>query len=48
LISLIKEIRILALGLYSKLDDWIIYGIKGENDLVYQSVIYNNFKLKIK
>lgn len=39
-ISKLKELRILACGLYSKLDDWIINGIKFENQEIYN---YLNF-----
>lgn len=34
-ISRLKEIRVLANGLFSKLDDWIINGIKLENQEIY-------------
>jgi hypothetical protein len=34
-----KELRLLAAGLYSKMDDWIINGIKFENQQVYSVVI---------
>ena len=39
-VSKLKEMRILAAGLYSKLDDWIINGIKFENQEIYN---YLNF-----
>lgn len=34
-ISRVKELRALGHCLYNKLDDWIIFGIKRENDVVY-------------
>jgi len=37
-ISRIKELRNMAKALYNKLDDWIIYGIKAENDAIYEQV----------
>ena len=39
-ISKLKELRVLACGLYSKFDDWIINGIKFENQEIYN---YLNF-----
>lgn len=39
-ISRLKELRVFAVGLYSKLDDWIINGIKAENQQIYQLVIH--------
>jgi len=30
-ISRLKELRLLGMALYNKLDDWIIFGIKREN-----------------
>ena len=39
-----KELRVLAAALYAKLDDWIIFGIKNENDLVYEAVKKNLLK----
>lgn len=35
-ISRLKEMRLMAKSLYNKLDDWIIYGIKAENDILYE------------
>ena len=37
-ISKIKELRVMANSIYSKLDDWIIFGIKAQNDAVYELV----------
>lgn len=37
-VSKLKEMRILASGLYSKLDDWIINGIKFENQEIYNYI----------
>jgi len=31
--------RNMAKALYNKLDDWIIYGIKAENDAIYEQVL---------
>jgi len=42
LICLIKEHRIFGEALYSKMDDWIIYGIKLENNTIYDHVIFFN------
>lgn len=36
--SRVRELRLQANALYNKLDDWIIYGIKYENDAVYEKV----------
>lgn len=36
--SRIKEMRIIANALYSKLDDWIYYSVKVENEALYQIV----------
>jgi hypothetical protein len=38
MISRIKEIRVLAEELYNRLDDWIIFGIKRENDITYEAI----------
>lgn len=38
LISRIKEIRILAKSLYNRMDDWIIFGIKRENETIYDAI----------
>ena len=35
-ISRLKEMRLMAKSLYNKLDDWIVYGIKAENDVLYE------------
>lgn len=40
-ISKMKELRVLAAGLYSKMDDWTINGIKFENQQVYSLVKIN-------
>ena len=34
----VKELRIMAKALYNKLDDWIIYSIKTENEAVNEQV----------
>ena len=53
-ISKLKELRVLSWGLYSKLDDWIINGIKLENQEIYQFLnfirnsIQNNQKSVLK
>lgn len=36
--SRIKEMRALANAVYNKLDDWIYYGVKVENEALYQIV----------
>lgn len=40
-VTKIKEMRMMAKALYNKLDDWIIYGIKAENDALYEQVLRN-------
>ena len=30
----LKDIEILKIGLFEKLNDWIIFGLKHENDLI--------------
>lgn len=51
-VTKIKEMRLMAKALYNKLDDWIIYGIKAENDALYEQVripfiiIVNSFQTK--
>ena len=37
--SRIRELRLQANALYNKMDDWIIFGIKNENDAVYSIVV---------
>mgnify|MGYP006901758861 CR=1 FL=1 len=32
--SSLREIEYLKISLYAKLDDWIIYGLKNENDAI--------------
>ena len=37
-INRIKEMRLMAKAVYNKLEDWVVYGIKCENDAVYELV----------
>ncbi len=38
LISRLRELRTVASALYNRLDDWIIFGIKRENEVTYEAV----------
>jgi hypothetical protein len=33
-----KELRVIGQALYNRLDDWIIFGIKRENEVVYDAI----------
>lgn len=37
-VTRIKEMRLMAKALFNKMDDWVIYGIKAENDALYEQV----------
>lgn len=37
-VTRVKEMRLMAKALFNKMDDWIIYGIKAENDALYEQV----------
>ena len=37
-INRIKEMRLMAKAVYNKLEDWVVYSIKCENDAVYELV----------
>lgn len=53
-ISRLKELRVLASGLFNKLDDWIINGIKLENQEIYTYIsllrasLHNGTKSHVK
>ncbi|KAL4495175.1 hypothetical protein ABPG72_007282 [Tetrahymena utriculariae] len=38
LISRIKELKMIEVALYSKLDDWIVFGLKHENEVIYDAI----------
>jgi len=41
----VKEIKLICSVLFSKFDDWIILGLKNENDYFYQCVRYSHSQL---
>jgi len=34
----VKELKLIEAALYAKLDDWIIFGLKNENDVIYEAI----------
>lgn len=38
LMSRIKELKMIESALYNKLDDWIIFGLKHENEVIYDAI----------